>query len=62
MASAQFGQFSEPTRNWIEDFHHENGQYQCVCCVCKNVFIGHKRRVVCKECADADSYKESHVA
>lgn len=37
--------------DWPEDFSHENGQYQCMCCHCGNMFIGHKRRVTCKACA-----------
>ena len=36
--------------NWPEDFDHENGQYECRCCICKATFYGHKRRVVCKLC------------
>jgi hypothetical protein len=39
-------------RNWTEDFQHENGNYQCKCCNCGEFFIGHKRRVVCKVCAN----------
>jgi len=42
----------EPVRDWVEDFPHENGQYQCKCIHCGNFFIGHKRRVVCRACAD----------
>lgn len=38
-------------RHWTEDFPHENGQYQCRCVDCGQMFIGHKRRVVCKACA-----------
>lgn len=38
-------------RDWLEDFTHENGNYECACCICKNSFVGHKRRVVCKSCA-----------
>lgn len=37
-------------RDWVEDFSHENGQYSCTCAHCKKPFIGHKRRVECKEC------------
>lgn len=36
--------------NWIEDFEHENGNYSNICIRCKNEFLGHKRRVVCKKC------------
>ena len=45
---------SEPdksARDWPEDFSHENGNYSCKCAHCGNVFLGHKRRVVCKACA-----------
>ena len=38
-------------RNWSEDFSHENGNYFCRCIECKKMFIGHKRRVICKVCA-----------
>ena len=39
------------TRNWKEDFTHENGNYNCICIQCKNEFTGHKRRVICKICS-----------
>lgn len=39
-------------RSWPEDFAHENGNYTCACCVCGNQFFGHKRRVVCRLCAE----------
>lgn len=39
--------------DWPEDFEHENGRYQCKCSACGETFIGHKRRVVCKACAEA---------
>lgn len=42
---------ASPEANWTEDFAHENGQYQCLCCKCEKVFMGHKRRTVCKLCA-----------
>ena len=38
------------TRDWTEDFAHENGQYQCKCLRCGEFFTGHKRRVICKAC------------
>lgn len=41
----------ENSRDWPEDAKHENGRYFCRCCICNEVFIGHKRRVVCRECA-----------
>jgi hypothetical protein len=37
-------------RDWPEDFAHENGNYECICCECGQHFIGHKRRVVCRKC------------
>ncbi len=41
----------EQPRNWPEDFSHENGKYQCRCSTCGSTFLGHKRRVTCKVCA-----------
>jgi hypothetical protein len=43
-------------RDWPEDASHENGQYECACCVCGNRFTGHKGRVLCKPC-DEESRK-----
>jgi hypothetical protein len=37
-------------RDWPEDFGHENGNYSCTCRGCGETFIGHKRRVFCKQC------------
>lgn len=37
-------------KSFQEDYSHENGNYYCTCYKCKELFIGHKRRVVCKEC------------
>ena len=37
--------------DWPEDFSHENGNYNCICCDCGGVFTGHKRRVVCRKCS-----------
>lgn len=39
-------------RNWTEDFTHENGNYTNKCSICTEYFLGHKRRVVCKKCAE----------
>lgn len=39
-------------RDWIEDTTHENGNYLCLCTYCDSQFHGHKRRVVCKLCAE----------
>jgi hypothetical protein len=43
-----------PGRDWIEDRQDENGNYENECIICKKLFIGHKRRVVCFKC-----YKEN---
>jgi hypothetical protein len=40
-----------PSRDWTEDFSHENGNYNCRCTHCGEMFVGHKRRVICKLCA-----------
>jgi len=37
-------------KSYPEDFSHENGQYQNRCFLCTHYFLGHKRRVMCKEC------------
>jgi predicted phosphodiesterase len=44
----------EQERNWPEDFNHENGNYQNKCCCCDNLFMGHKRRPICKKCMGDD--------
>lgn len=38
--------------DWPEDFKHENGNYECACDMCGDHFKGHKRRVICKVCAE----------
>lgn len=40
--------------DWTEDFEYENGQYFNQCCVCSQVFVGHKRRATCKACVRGD--------
>ena len=40
--------------NWQEDYSHENGQYFNTCVYCPRHFLGHKRRVVCRICAQPD--------
>ena len=40
-------------RDWSEDHRLENGDYSNHCADCKVTFIGHKRRIVCKVCADS---------
>lgn len=37
-------------QDWPQDFHDENGCYECSCCYCGRVFLGYKRRVVCAIC------------
>jgi hypothetical protein len=39
-------------RDWTEDASHENGRYECQCVQCGQCFVGHKRRVVCRACAN----------
>jgi len=46
--------FVESERDWPEDFDHENGKYQNRCMECKQTFMGHKRRVICKKCSTPD--------
>lgn len=40
-------------RSWPEDAGHENGNYSCCCVVCLRMFVGHKRRAICKVCVSA---------
>lgn len=40
-------------RDWPEDFTDENGNYNCLCSICGNRFIGYKRRIICKLCSHA---------
>jgi hypothetical protein len=39
--------------DWTEDFPHENGNYQNRCTDCGQLFLGHKRRMICKQCSGA---------
>src|SRR5690242_8574154 len=45
-------------RDWLEDFEHENGQYQCICVMCGKSFIGHKRRTCCEICTPKQKIKQ----
>lgn len=45
--------FELTDRDWKEDFGHENGNYEQFCLKCGNRFVGHKKRIICKECASA---------
>ena len=44
-------EFDSP-KNWTQDRNLENGNYTNVCIRCKSAFMGHKRRVLCFECAN----------
>jgi len=48
-------------RNWTADFEGENGNYSNRCRECKNEFIGHKRRVVCRVCAESRADKKEET-
>ena len=39
-------------KDWPEDFDDENGQYCNRCFYCGELFLGHKRRIICKVCAE----------
>lgn len=53
MQGARVNFNQNPTvRDWPEDLFHENGNYNCKCVHCGSSFIGHKRRVCCKVCAN----------
>ncbi len=39
-------------RSWPEDYKHENGNYQNLCCECGRMFNGYKRRVMCRVCSE----------
>lgn len=41
---------SNNPKDWPEDFELENGCYMNRCFYCKELFMGYKRRIVCKEC------------
>jgi hypothetical protein len=47
------------SRDWDEDFDLGSNRYECPCSVCKRVFFGDKRRVVCRRCAagSADTFR-----
>lgn len=42
---------TNPEKDWPEDFPHENGMYYCRCLQCKELFVGYKRRAICRECS-----------
>ena len=37
-------------KNWKEDYEGCMGGYMNRCLKCKDVFLGHKERLICKEC------------
>ena len=41
-------------KDWTEDFKYDNGKYQNECVECGSLFLGHKRRVFCKECKQGE--------
>lgn len=52
---------ADSTRDWTEDFSHENGQYQRTCKSCGELFIGHKRRLVCRKCVSVSADRPAEV-
>ncbi len=42
---------SDDSRNWVEDYSHDNGQYMNLCRTCTRLFMGYKRRIQCRDCA-----------
>lgn len=52
--------FKSKPEDWVSDFDHENGQYQNCCIICGKLFIGYKRRCVCKLCYDQQTKLESN--
>ena len=39
------------SKSWKSDFHLENGNYINKCLRCNSQFIGHKSRVMCRDCS-----------
>ncbi|MES1987009.1 MAG: hypothetical protein V4440_03095 [Pseudomonadota bacterium] len=39
-------------KDYPEDFHQENGNYENSCCKCRCIFIGNKHRIECKQCKE----------
>lgn len=48
-------------RSWKEDESHENGNYHCICFDCGRTFQGHKRRPLCKVCAEHPAVVQSAI-
>ena len=43
---------------WESDYHLENGKYLNRCIRCKEQFLGHKYRRICKECDPETIWEE----
>lgn len=43
------------TKDWIEDFSLPEGKFAHLCIFCREGFVGHKRRVACKQCCSGIS-------
>jgi len=48
--SDEYAHLGDPSRNWQSDYPRENGCYQNSCSSCKNKFVGHKHRYLCRKC------------
>jgi len=55
------GEFYYSPRNWNEDEQYENGNYICECTTCGRQFLGHKRRITCKLCAQSNKNTEQQI-
>lgn len=42
-------------KDWVEDFSLPEGKFAHLCLFCKEGFVGHKRRVACKQCCSGIS-------
>jgi len=47
-------------RDYQEEASMENGNYENRCIECGNLFIGYKRRVLCKICQEEIDRKNEH--
>lgn len=53
---------STSPKDWTEDFHLENGCYNSLCIICQGMFIGYKRRHVCKTCDEECKQRAQELA
>ena len=53
--------FEFTEKDWTEDFTNNENCYCCECAICKDIFYGYKRRVICKICYKAQLAKELGV-